>query len=712
MLQICKNLFLSIIGLSIIFSIASTSKATTAVLLSDTDLIASSRFIITGEVRSVVSAWDDAHRIAWTYVEVECDRVLKGNLINSRIVLKQLGGDFADSGFQVFGAPKFQSGQRVLLYLNTATDGSLHVAHSFMGKFSIEADETDQQMVVHRTIQEDEVTLLLPVDETKTTNQAGLRDYLRMIRRTLERETGLVAHYDTIHNQQPLTLEPIEYERKKREGVTYSPDFNLSASGVRWMEPDAGQPVNYYLNSDRSPVAGGGTAEVTRGLNAWSAQSGANIRLQLAGSTTHCGYENDGTNTISFGDCLNQLSPPVGCSGVVAQTATVWVFDGRVINGRSFNRIIETDITFNDGLNCFLGNPANVAEIACHELGHSIGLGHSDDPAAIMWSVARGGRDASLAADDIAGVLAIYPPSTGGGGGGGTTNNANVVSQNVPTSMNPNQSYPVSITMRNTGTATWDTNYRLVSQTATNWGISSIRVSSNVAPSASVTFSFNVTAPAQSGTYNFQWMMSQDNIGVFGSPTATLSIAVGISGGGGGGGETVSIVNLSLSDGFVGTAYKQTLTATGGTAPYQWQMVSGSLPLGVGFSSNGVIEGIPLRTGIYTAVIQVYDFSGNLSHTDTKRYTFTIFNQNEGGANIPVITRIKIKGVKKFFVYGQNFTATSQIIVNGVLLQPKSFEIDGSTGSLFYKGKLTFLNDGINVVQIIEGANRSSPFYF
>jgi hypothetical protein len=203
--------------------------------------------------------------------------------------------------------------------------------------------------------------------------------------------------------------------------------------------------------------------------------------------------------------------------------------------------------------------------------------------------------------------------------------------------------------------------------------------------------------------------MNQDGVGPFGSATPNLTIAVGTSGGGGG---TVSILNLNLPDGFVGTTYKQTLMATGGTAPYLWQLVSGSLPVGMSLSSNGVVEGIPLRTGSFTAVIQVYDFSGNLTHTDTKRYSFTIFNQNDAGGNIPVVTRVKIKGVKKFFVYGQNFSATSQILVNGILLQPKSFEVDGSTGILLYKGKLTFLTEGINIVQIIEGANRSSPFYF
>ena len=47
------------------------------------------------------------------------------------------------------------------------------------------------------------------------------------------------------------------------------------------------------------------------------------------------------------------------------------------------------------------------AEVACHELGHAIGLGHSSDLAAIMWPSSRGGRGAVLGEDDKAGVLAM-----------------------------------------------------------------------------------------------------------------------------------------------------------------------------------------------------------------------------------------------------------------------------------------------------------------
>jgi hypothetical protein len=71
------------------------------------------------------------------------------------------------------------------------------------------------------------------------------------------------------------------------------------------------------------------------------------------------------------------------------------------------------------GANAILSNPNCFRDAVAHNLGHAIGLGHSDQPPALMWPDPQSNCAAAptpLSADDLAGVRALYPggsiPST------------------------------------------------------------------------------------------------------------------------------------------------------------------------------------------------------------------------------------------------------------------------------------------------------------
>lgn len=86
----------------------------------------------------------------------------------------------------------------------------------------------------------------------------------------------------------------------------------------------------------------------------------------------------------------------------------------------------------------------------------------------------------------------------------------------------------------------------------------------------------------------------------------------------------LSVTTQVLHDPYVGIAYSEVLTATGGKTPYTWSINSGTLPTSVSLNaSTGAISGIPSAVGISTFTVQVND-ANNI--TATKALTITVTN--------------------------------------------------------------------------------------
>jgi len=95
--------------------------------------------------------------------------------------------------------------------------------------------------------------------------------------------------------------------------------------------------------------------------------------------------------------------------------------------------------------------------------------------------------------------------------------------------------------------------------------------------------------------------------------TATLSIAVTQ--------PPLSIATTSLAPGSVGNPYSQTLQAIGGTPPYTWSIILGTLPTGLILNpGTGSITGTPTGTGSFTITVNVTDSA----HTTVTSQPLTI----------------------------------------------------------------------------------------
>jgi len=105
--------------------------------------------------------------------------------------------------------------------------------------------------------------------------------------------------------------------------------------------------------------------------------------------------------------------------------------------------------------------------------------------------------------------------------------------------------------------------------------------------------------PTTTGTSGFTVKVTGNN-----GTKATASLSITIN-------SAPTITTASLPDGEVRVAYSQILAANGGTGPYTWSVISGSLPAGLSLdSSTGAITGTPTADGTDNFTIKVADSVG------------------------------------------------------------------------------------------------------
>jgi hypothetical protein len=149
---------------------------------------------------------------------------------------------------------------------------------------------------------------------------------------------------------------------------------------------------------------------------------------------------------------------------------------------------------------------------------------------------------------------------------------------------------PATATISSGGRQQFSAALTSTSNTAVTWHASAGMISSNglfTAPSVAASTKVTVTATSIADGS----MVASSQITVV--PLSKLSFTIN-----------------SLPAGTAGTPYSTTLTATGGTAPYLWQITGGSLPQGLSLDkSNGLIAGITAQTGTFSFTASVTDAS-------------------------------------------------------------------------------------------------------
>lgn len=375
----------------------------------DEEMVRFATLVVTGRVEGLSTGRDAQTGAIYTFVSLRVDQVLKGWALDSRIEIKQAGGEFEDMGLAVFDQAAFSVGEDVLVFLSVRPrDQSLYTTGLWQGKWTMERDPDGGGPVATR------------VDPSH--GERGI--FLTRLERR-----PLFAFMDRVRGiAGPLAPEALR-------SLNYGPSRGLTLSSTRatpsaytffsppwrWMQVDTKTAIPVDIGGTQAGISGGGVNELITAFGKWS--SVTPLTFVGGGGPGRCfgAGPTNGHISIAFNDPCNE----VAAGGELAIGGASYFTSGgtsKTVNGVTFLQVADGYVVNSaaSGAQPFLTNSGCLASIETHEIGHVLGMGHSADPTAIMApSVSFGscsGGAKPLVADDVAGIQFIY-----GGGAGAPT---------------------------------------------------------------------------------------------------------------------------------------------------------------------------------------------------------------------------------------------------------------------------------------------------
>lgn len=181
-----------------------------------------------------------------------------------------------------------------------------------------------------------------------------------------------------------------------KQVFAFSYDFATDGSKIKWTSTSQ----ILYLNTQNSSGLSDSSVQsiFNSSITQWNSISGVSLSFGLTSSSP-----NNNLNDIYFSSSDSILSG----NGVLAVT--------QVGYQESTGRIVEADIIINDNYN-FSSSPMSnnyLGDVLTHELGHFMGLGHSEVQNSSMVFELGGGQS-TIANDDILGVRNLYQLASDG----------------------------------------------------------------------------------------------------------------------------------------------------------------------------------------------------------------------------------------------------------------------------------------------------------
>jgi hypothetical protein len=400
------------------------ASATTLTVPSDAELAARADAIVTGTVAGSTTRIG-ANGYVFTDYRLDVDGVLKGHVdARQEIVISELGGSAGGRTVFVEGSAAYTQGERVLAFLRQRDDGSWYTASMSLGRFRY----------THSVRGE---TLLVRDDELPNERARLAESFLTFLRNGAKGTVAISnASFGITADVTALAITPGAYCL-----VGGSP-----ARPLRWNKScEIGCTIPFLVSGTISGLDTSGGQ--SRAAAAWTNDPVSPLKITIGGASNASAPSFDNENTIfyNYGAAVTSgfCDGSQACMILTANDAVTHTF-----GGDTFIDIFETDIV----LRPLAFSQAQYETLLTHELGHAIGLRHSDQgtpssSSAVMASVVSATLGATLRQWDRDAIDTVYgpgaacqPPTIASTSGGGTV----ATGQTAALSVNASGGAPLS----------------------------------------------------------------------------------------------------------------------------------------------------------------------------------------------------------------------------------------------------------------------------